>query len=134
MHELDRFHKGALITIFIAEINYGLIGLVDLDIIYILLGRIYLLENLAYIIIALSVLCCIKLIDEFKIKTSLAFMIVIAANYSIQGLFYIDFIGNIIGLKNLYILSSLVSLGFIWTVIKQGTDYKGTLPSMRKRD
>lgn len=119
MHELDRFHKGALIIILIAGSNYGLIGLVDLDIIYFLLGKIYLLENLAYIIIALSVLCCIKLIDKFKIKVPLAFMLIIAINYSIQGLFYIDFIGDIIGLKNLYILSSLVCIGFIWMILRQ---------------
>jgi uncharacterized membrane protein YuzA (DUF378 family) len=68
MYKLSNLDKVSILLILIGAINWGLIGLFNVNLVYILFGSVLIIEKLIYILIGASSINMLLLMSKSKLK------------------------------------------------------------------
>jgi uncharacterized membrane protein YuzA (DUF378 family) len=68
MYKLSNLDKVSILLILIGAINWGLIGLFNVNLVYILFGSVLIIEKLIYILIGASSINMLLLLSKSKLK------------------------------------------------------------------
>jgi uncharacterized membrane protein YuzA (DUF378 family) len=68
MYKLSNLDKVSILLILIGAINWGLIGLFNVNLVYILFGSVLIIEKLLYILIGASSINMLLLMSKSKLK------------------------------------------------------------------
>ncbi|GAA0176859.1 DUF378 domain-containing protein [Clostridium sediminicola] len=68
MYKLSMLDKVSIILIIVGAINWGLVGLFGINVVYLLFGSVAIIERLIYILIGAAGLNAILLINKSKFK------------------------------------------------------------------